>query len=216
MGEMIQLRSADGFELQAYLAEPTGTPRAGLVILQEVFGITEHIKRVTDQFAAEGYLAMAPSLFDRVESGIVLDYSDVDIGREVMMRLDRDQTVLDVGAAADQVRSAGKIGAVGYCWGGAIADLAACRLAIDAAVSYYGRATVDWLDPVMYHFGEQDALIPPETVASIRAARQAGVFHVYAEAGHGFNCDDRQDYRPDSARLARERTLGFFEKHLGP
>jgi carboxymethylenebutenolidase len=122
-------------------------------------------------------------------------------------------------AAVAWLRQAGKVGAVGYCWGGALADLAACECGVDAAVSYYGRHTATWLDleprcPVMYHFGELDPLIPPETVEAIRAGRPQGIFHVYEQAGHGFNCDERQGFHPESARLALERTLGFFDKHL--
>jgi carboxymethylenebutenolidase len=122
-------------------------------------------------------------------------------------------------AAAAAVRSAGKVGAVGYCWGGAIADLAACRIEINAAVAYYGRMIVEWLDlkpacPVMYHFGDKDQLIPSEMVAEIRDARPDGVFYTYPEAGHGFSCDERPDYRPESAKLALDRTLEFFGENL--
>lgn len=219
MGDMIDVRAGDGQPLKAYLATPDGAPKAGMLILQEVFGITDHIKRVTDGYAADGYLAIAPSLFDRVAPGVVLDYTEVERGREIMMRLDREQTILDMAAAIDQAQRAGAVGAVGYCWGGAMADLAACRLPVTAAVSYYGRATVEWLDlspacPVLYHFGADDPLIPPEMVAQIRTARPDGAFHIYEDAGHGFNCDDRPDYRPDSAQLARERTLAFFDEYL--
>ena len=123
-------------------------------------------------------------------------------------------------AAAAHVGSAGKVCAVGYCWGGAMADLAACRVGIDAAAAYYGRMIVDWLDstpgcPVIYHFGETDPLIPPDTVEKIRAARPNGVFHLYPNAGHGFSCDEREDFEPASAELAMQRTLTFFDQRLG-
>ncbi len=219
MGKMIQLRASDDYQLEAYRAEPAGNPKAGLVILQEVFGVTRHIRRVADEYAAEGFLAIAPNLFDRVEPGLNLDYSAVDRGRATMMQLDLEEVVIDVAAAAESVRSAGNVGAVGYCWGGAIADLAACRIQLAAGASYYGRMIVEWLDlkpgcPMIYHFGEQDPLIPAEAVQQIQNARPDGDFYVYPDAGHGFNCEDRADFHPESAQLARERTLNFFNKNL--
>lgn len=220
MGDWITLSADDGHELNAYRSAPTGTARGGVVVLQEIFGVTGHIQRVTDQYAAHGYLAIAPSLFDRIRPGIVLDYSDIDEARSIMTSLDREKVPADIAAAVSAARSAGKVAAIGYCWGGAMADFAACRTDIDAAVSYYGRATVEWLDerprcPVMYHYGAQDQLIPPELVEQISAARQGHPSYVYEDAGHGFNCDDRPDFRADSAALALERTLGFLEEHLG-
>jgi len=219
MGKMIQLTTSDDHRLEAYRAEPAGNPKAGLVILQEVFGVTRHIRQVADEYATEGFLAIAPNLFDRVEPGLELDYSAVDRGRETMMRLDLEEVVIDVAAAADSVRSAGNVGAVGYCWGGAIADLAACRIQLAAGASYYGRMIVEWLDlkptcPMIYHFGDQDPLIPVEAIQQIQNARPAGMVYVYPNAGHGFNCEDRADFHPESAQLARERTLNFFKINL--
>ena len=137
-----------------------------------------------------------------------------------MMSLDRANTIRDMNAAVAAARAAGKVGAIGYCWGGALADLAACECRVDAAVSYYGRHTATWLDlkpkcPVMYHFGKLDPFIPAETVAAIRAGRPEGIFHVYDDAGHGFNCDERHEYHAESARLALERSLGFLRRHVG-
>jgi carboxymethylenebutenolidase len=220
MGESIQISAADGHELGAYLARPPGTPKAGIIILQEIFGVTGHIRRVTDSYAAEGYLAMAPNLFDRVERSTELDYSDVEPGRNIMLQLKLDDTILDMAAAAAYLEPAGKVCAVGYCWGGAMADLAACRVSIDAAAAYYGRMIVDWLDstprcPVIYHFGEADPLIPKDSVEKIRAARPDGVFHLYSKAGHGFNCDEREDFDPAAAEIAMNRTLEFFNQRLG-
>lgn len=219
MGEIIRLRSSDGHEFEAWQASPPGRPKAGLMVLQEIFGVTDHIRRVTDAFAAAGYLAVAPSLFDRIEPGLRLDYADVSRGRDTMMKLDFDQSVLDMTATTEALRSVGKVAAVGYCWGGAMADLAACRVDIDAAASYYGSRTTSWLElqprcPVIYHFGAEDPLIPAEVVEQIRSGRPEGEFHVYAQAGHGFNCDERPDFRPDSAALALQRTLAFFDRHL--
>jgi carboxymethylenebutenolidase len=219
MGEMIQLKTDDAHVMAAYRAEPEHSPKGGIIILQEIFGLTDHICRVTDDFAAHGYLTLAPSLFDRVEPGVILDYTEIDRGREIMQKLDLDQTVTDMSAAATAVRPAGKVGALGFCWGGALADLAACRIGVDAAVAYYGRMIVEWLDlkptcPVMYHFGDKDPLIPAETVAKIRSARNKGIFHTYPNAGHGFNCDERTDFHAGSAALAMERTLDFLEQTL--
>ena len=220
MGENIQLRAADGHNLGAYLARPEGKPRAGLVVLQEVFGVTAHIRRVTDAFAADGYLALAPALFDRVAPGIELDYSEVARGRDTMLQLDLEASVLDIAAAVEAVGEAGNTGVIGYCWGGAMADLAACKLDIAAAICYYGGRITSWLElrpgcPVMYHFGKLDPLIPMEVVEQIRAARPDEQFFIYPEAGHGFNCDERKDFHPASAALARQRSLDFLARHLG-
>lgn len=220
MGRPIELQAADGHRFSAWLAEPAGTPRGGLVVLQEIFGVNHHIRQVTGRFAAEGYLAIAPALFDRARRGVELPYEEIATGREVMMSLKRAGILLDMRAAIDAVRSAGRVGAIGYCWGGALADLAACECGVDAAVSYYGRHTATWLKlqprcPVMYHFGRLDPYIPPETVAAIQAGRQQGTFFIYEEAGHGFNCDERHEYHAASAALALERSLDFLQQHVG-
>jgi carboxymethylenebutenolidase len=220
MAESIHLAAADGHRLGAWLERPRSTPRGGLVVLQEIFGVNHHIRRVTESFAEEGYLAVAPALFDRVRPGLELGYDQVEAGREAMMALDRAAILRDIGTAVAAAREAGRVGAIGYCWGGALADLAACESRVDAAVSYYGRHTATWLDlkpqcPVMYHFGKLDPLIPPEAVAAIRAGRPEGVFHEYGEAGHGFNCDERPEYHASSAKLALERTLAFLRQHVG-
>ena len=219
MGEMISLNTRDGHELGAYRSEPAGKPRGGVVILQEIFGVTDHIRRIVDQYADHGYLALAPCVFDRIRPGIVLDYSDVDQGREIMMSLNRDQVVSDMEAAVTAARSAGKVAVIGYCWGGAMADLAACRVDIAAAVSYYGRATVEWLDeqpkcPVLYHYGAKDPLIPAELIEQISGSRKGHESFIYDDAGHGFNCDERDDFAPESSALALERTLAFLDKNL--
>ncbi|MAF84821.1 MAG: dienelactone hydrolase family protein [Gammaproteobacteria bacterium] len=219
MGEMIQLTTEDGHLLAAYQATPKETPKGGIVIVQEIFGITDHIRRVTDQYAKHGYLAIAPSLFDRVRPDIVLDYSNIDEGRSIMMGLDQNQVVTDIKASVGAAQKAGKVAVIGYCWGGAIADLAACRLEIDAAVAYYGRMIVDWLDeqprcPTIYHFGAKDPLIPQDVIEKISHARADNPSYVYADAGHGFNCDEREDFEPVSAKLALDRTLEFLGRVL--
>ena len=216
--ETITLNADDGHELTAYVARPAGAAKGGLVILQEIFGVTSHIQSVADGFAAEGYLAIAPAMFDRVKPGIMLSYNDFETARGTMAQLDRDQCVLDMKAAADYVRSAGKVGIVGFCWGGSMADLAACNGLVDAGVSYYGRMTVEWLDlqpqcPMLYHYGETDSLIPSETIEKIQRKRKGHV-RVWGGAGHGFNCNDRPDYHKASATKAMEITLGFLAEHL--
>ena len=220
MGEMIQLTASDGHQLSAYRAEPDHAPKAGIVIVQEIFGITNHIQAVADEYASHGYLAIAPAMFDRIRAGVTLDYAEIDEARGLMMQLNLENAVSDMAAAADAVRIAGKVAVIGYCWGGAMADLAACRISVDAAVAYYGRMIVEWLDlspacPVMYHFGETDPLIPAEMVEQIRASRPDGIFHTYPGAGHGFNCTERADFEPDSAALALQRTLAFLNNSAG-
>ncbi len=219
MSETISLAASDGHELSAYIATPEGTPKGGLVVMQEIFGLNEHIKKVTDGFAADGYLAIAPAMFDRVGKDIVPGYDDFQTAIDTMGKLDREQSVLDMQAAADHVRSAGKVAAVGFCWGGSMADLAACHGLVDVAVSYYGRGTVDWLDkhpqcPVLYHFGEKDPLIPLQTVEDIRKSRSNDhcKVHVWGGAGHGFNCDSRPEYHKPSATKAYAETLEFIEQ----
>jgi len=218
VSETISLTASDGHELSAYVATPEGTPKGGLIVLQEIFGVNDHIKDVADRFAAEGYLAIAPMMFDRVGKDIVPDYEDFQGAIDTMQKLDREQSVLDMQAAADHVRSAGKVAAVGYCWGGSMADLAACHGLVDVAVSYYGRGTADWLDlkpqcPVLYHFGELDQLIPFQLIEDIRKGRKQDncKFHVWGGASHGFNSDNRPQYHKPSAIKAYEETLAFID-----
>ena len=220
MDELIELVASDGHRLGAYRAAPPGIPRGGLVVVQEIFGVNSHIRSLVDGFAAEGYEAIAPALFDHLETGVELDYDAAGIarGRALVDELGVDRAVADVGSAALAIESAGRIGVVGYCWGGSIALLAAIRLGLPA-VSYYGARNTAWLDqppraPVQFHFGEFDRSIPPEAVQRHRDAIADAEIHVYP-AGHGFNCDRRADYHAPSARLARERTLDFFGRHLG-
>jgi carboxymethylenebutenolidase len=223
MGEMITLTAEDGHRLSAYRAAPAGTPRGGLVVIQEIFGVNHHIQRVTDGFAAEGYLALAPALFDRVEPGFAIGYTpeDVDRGRAVRMKIGLDALVMDTAAAVKALAAeTRRVAVVGYCMGGSLAWLAATRIPGPvAAVGYYGGAVAEHAQeaprcPVLLHFGETDHAIPPDHWATIRAAHPEVPLHVYP-AGHGFNCDERASYHEPSARLARERTLGFLRQHLG-
>lgn len=221
MGKNIELVAADGHKLQAYRADPEGVrPRAGIVVIQEVFGVNGHIRSVCDDFAAQGYAVVAPALFDRLESGVELDYDEASLarGRELRTALGWEHPVRDVAAAVSELAELGKVGSVGYCWGASVTWLSATRLDVSCAVCYYGAQIVDFCDeeprcPVLLHFGERDALIPLENVERIRNAHPTLPVHMYP-AGHGFNCTARSDFHPESANLARERTLAFFAQHL--
>ena len=221
MGKTIKLKAEDGFELNAYKAEPAGKPKGGLVVIQEIFGVNDHMRRVTDGFAQAGYLAIAPALFDRDRPGIELGYTPEDIakGRDHRAAVGWDGPLMDVAAAMSAASAAGRTGTVGYCWGGSVTFLSATRLNPAAAVCYYGGQIAQYKDetpncPVMMHFGEKDGGIPMADVEAVKAARPETIVHVY-DAGHGFNCDERADYDKGCADKALERTLAFFAKHVG-
>lgn len=220
MGKTIRLTAADGHTLDAYKAEPQ-QEKGAIVVVQEVFGVNGHIRDVCDRFAAHGYVAMAPALFDRVRPGVELGYDEAGIaeGRELSTAIGWDDPVTDIRAAAEALRPDRKVGVVGYCWGGSWAWLAACRLNVAAAACYYGRHIVDLMDetprcPVILHFGADDPTVPAEAVAKIRAGFPEIPIHVYDGAGHGFNCDRRKDFRPEAARMALGLTLALFAQHL--
>jgi carboxymethylenebutenolidase len=223
MGKHVTLTSADGFTLSAYQAEPTGTPKGGVVVVQEIFGVNGHIRSVVDRYASHGYRAIAPALFDRLEPGVELGYTEDDVvrGRDIARgKTDVDRAIDDTRAAAAAVASAGKVGVVGYCWGGLLVTIDAIRSAdvFAAAVAYYGGGTPALADqhpvvPMMMHYGEHDHAIPLADVDKLRAAWPHVTFHIY-DAQHGFNCDHRASYDQASAQLAEERTLAFFAEHL--
>lgn len=220
MPEYLKINSRAMQCIGAYKAEPSGQAKGGIVVVQEIFGVNSHIRDIVDRFAEAGYVAIAPALFDHVESDVELDYDAPGIARGLALiaELDIDQVMADVGSAADSIRSAGKIGVVGYCWGGTIAMLAASRLGLPG-VSYYGARNVAWLHetftaPLQFHFGMNDKSIPAEAIERHRECLAGAEIHIYP-AGHGFNCDRRQDFAPESAALAFERTLAFFAKNLG-
>lgn len=219
MGKIIEITAEDGHALSAYRADPEGPPKGGLVVVQEIFGVNGHIRGVCDRFAAAGYAAMAPAVFDRVQRGVELDYTPAGLaeGRRLVAELDWDGPLLDIAAAAKALGDAGKVGVVGYCWGGTVAWLAATRLGLPA-VGYYGGRTIGVVDetpkaPVMLIFGERDPHIPLADVEMIRAAHPDVPIHLYP-AGHGFNCEARADYHAESAAAAEARTLAFFAEHL--
>ena len=221
MGEKITLTCKDGQQIGAYLARPVGAPKAGVVVLQEIFGANQHIRNVADQYAAQGYLAIAPSLFDRVESGLELGYTgdDPKKGMETRGKTELAKTLLDIEAAIEAVNSAGKVGVVGYCWGGTLAYASAVNLpGVSAAVGYYGGGVAAMSDkapqaPLMLHFGEKDHSISMADVEKVKTNQPQTPVFVYP-AGHGFNCDERASYDKDSADLARSRTLAFFAEKL--
>ena len=219
MGKNIELKASDSHTFGAYRADPGGSPRGGIVVIQEIFGVTRHIRAVVDQYAAAGYVAVAPTLFDRVEKDVDVPYTDVQRAMGYMNAMDIDKVLLDVEAAIEKVAFPGKVGVVGYCWGGTLAYLAAARLKINAAVAYYGGGVNKYAGekpraPVMFHFGEKDDHIPLSAVQEMKVAYPQGIYHLYP-AGHGFNCTDRASFDAASAKLAFERTLEFFQLHVG-
>src|SRR5580658_3443872 len=221
MSEFTTLMARDGHEFNAWLAAPAARPRGAVVVIQEIFGVNAHIRAVTDSFAAEGYVAIAPALFDRVRKGIELDYSPDSMkeGFGYVQQLQPAQTLLDLGASIAVVRHAGRVGVVGFCWGGKMAYVTACELPVACGVAYYGGGIAKELAktpkcPMLYHFGGQDSHIPESDIAQIRAADPRGTFYIYPEADHGFNCDMRASFNAAAAALARQRTLAFLAQHL--
>lgn len=217
-----ELKAADGHVLQAWLAEPAGEPRGAVVVLQEIFGVNAHIRSVCDRLASQGWLAIAPALYDRAGRGQELGYGPegVAAGRAAKEQVGGDEPALrDVQGAIDFVRPRGKVAVMGFCWGGTLAWRSAARLqGVACAVAYYGTSIAAHLDetprvPVLMHFGEQDTHIPPEHVQRIAAAFPQFPLHRY-DAGHGFNCDERPAYHRPSAQLAGTRTQEFLETHL--
>jgi carboxymethylenebutenolidase len=223
MGQTKQLRATDGFAFGAYEAIPTTKPRGGIVVIQEIFGVNSHIRNVADGYAAAGYAAIAPQIFDRVERNVELGYEQADMGRGIEIargKLKMEQTLQDLLAAVDDAKRFGKVGVVGYCFGGLLAWLSACELnGVSAAVSYYGGGVASALEqkprcPVMMHFGDKDAHIPLTDVEKVRKAHPGVIVNVYS-ADHGFNCDHRASYDAAAAKLALSRSLEFFAKHVG-
>lgn len=218
----LQLRAADGHSFSAYVARPAGTVRGGgIVVVQEIFGVTSHIERVADQYAAKGYLAIAPALFDRQERAVSLPYDATGSARGLTFARNAnvDGLMADLTAAAGTVAHAGAVGMVGYCWGGRVVYMAASRTNIAAGIVYYGGGIPDVLQPtprcpVQFHFGKHDTHIPPSSIEQIRAAYPQGEFHLY-DAGHGFNCTDRPSYDAKAAHEAFQRTLRFLGDHIG-
>ena len=215
--EWIRLTAKDGHELDAFSVK-ADDPIGNIVVIQEIFGITDHIQAVCHKFASNGYDVIAPAIYDRFERNITLDYTQIEEGVGYKMKLSDDYAMSDIQAAQSYLGT--KTAVVGYCYGGMLTHIAASKLNFDCAVSYYGGMIADnYIDlkidiPIMYHFGENDHAIPMDAVDLIRNTYQDATVHVYENAGHGFNCDMRADYHESSANLALERTLEFIGKFL--
>jgi len=223
MGKTIQIQSADGFQFAAYEALPDGSPTAAVVVIQEIFGVNSHIREVADGYAQVGYAALAPQIFDRVERNVELGYEAADMERGINLAfqdLQMPNTLADLQAAIGHASQYGKVGVVGYCFGGLLTWLSACELGgVSAASCYYGGGIAAQTDrtpkcEVIMHFGELDAHIPMADVDKVKAAHPEVPVYVY-NADHGFNCDHRASYDADSAALAKQRTLSFFASRLG-
>jgi len=222
MGTTIELTAADGHKLQAYRAEPSGKPRGGLVVAMEIFGVNSHIRSVADGYAAAGYLAIAPALFDRVQRNYDAGYTqdEIQAGIDIIQKIDLDGTMKDVSAALQNIADAGKAGIVGYCWGGRVAWKSAAEVSgLSCAIPYYGGGIPGLVDlkpscPVMFHWGESDQSIPLDAVKVFADAHKDQT-HFFYKAGHGFNCDQRGSYDADAAKLARGRALEFLGKQVG-
>ena len=220
MAEFVTLTASDGHKFQAWWAPPQGKPRAGLVVIQEIFGVNSHIRDVTERFAREGYLAVAPAMFDRVQRGVDIGYTPDDVakGRELMGKMDWDKSVLDVEAARASVASLGSVGITGFCYGGSVAWVAAARLKFAAAVAYYGGAIAKFAKekpqcPIICHWGKQDQNIPMSMVDEVKAAQPQVPMFLY-DAGHGFACDQRGSFNEAARDEAWQRTLTHFKKFL--
>jgi len=223
VGRDIKLTASDNFQFVAYRADPASAPKAAIVVIQEIFGVNHHIRAVCDRLANEGYVAIAPSIFDRIEPNFTSGYSpdEIAVARKFVANPDWAAMLRDTQAAIDAVRDVGPVGIIGFCLGGSVAYAAATKLAgLSAAVGYYGGAIARFADdkpqvPTQLHFGEKDASIPLSDVDMIRAKRPELEIHVYPGAQHGFHCDERASYDKKSAEIAWPRSLAFFAKHLG-
>jgi carboxymethylenebutenolidase len=220
MGTKLKLKAADGFELSAYRADPKGTPKGRVVVVQEIFGVNNHIRSVCDRLAEAGYVGLAPAIFDRIAPNFESGYSEAEVAkaREYIAKVDWAKLMLDVEAAVDALKKEGPVAILGFCLGGTVAFLAATKIdGLAAAVSYYGGQVAKHADskpkaPVQMHFGEKDGHIPLSDVESIRQKRPESEIYVYPGAGHGFHCDERGSFETNSAKTAWGRSLAFLEK----
>jgi carboxymethylenebutenolidase len=222
LGNHITLTASDGFKLGAYRADASGKPKGGLVVIQEIFGVNHHIRAVCDRFAALGYTSVAPAIFDRYEPNFESGYTpaEIEVARQYIGKADMGKMLADTQAAIDSLQSVGKVAIVGYCLGGSIAFLSACRLnGLACAIGYYGGMIAKNAEekpkaPTMLHFGETDHTIPMSDVEIIKKKRPDVDVFVY-QAGHGFSCDERGSYHEASHKQALERTLGLLKKCVG-
>ncbi len=223
MGAHLQLTASDGHRFDAYLSEPRSPSNSVVIVIQEIFGVNRHIRAVTDDYASQGFIAIAPGLFDRVQPGIQLNYNSADASRgmQIATQIGVEKPLLDIAATINHAAKANtrKVGVVGFCWGGTLAWLAATRLNPAAAVGYYGGQITRFVAEkpkcaVMLHFGAKDKHIPAADIQKIQQDHPDIPIHIYEDAGHGFNCDQRPDYNAKAASQARERALSFFRSHL--
>lgn len=222
MGQDITLTASDGHAFGAYLCEPEGAALGGVVVVQEIFGVNDHIRDVTERFAALGWRAVAPSLYDRWQPGFTAGYTpdDIALGRDFKDKANAeiDNVLLDLEAARGEAAKAGKVGVTGFCWGGVVTWLGACRLGFSAASCYYGAGIINTADaspncPTIMHFGNLDASIPMAEVEKIAAAQPDVMVHTY-DADHGFHCDQRGQFNPRAANIAAMRTGRLFDANL--
>jgi carboxymethylenebutenolidase len=222
VGQDISLTASDGFKLGGYRADPAGSPKGAIVVIQEIFGVNHHIRSVCDRLAAEGYVAIAPSIFDRSQPNFQCGYTPDEIAnaRKFIANPDWPAMLRDTQAAIEAVKNVGPVGIVGFCLGGSVAYAAATKLSgLSAAVGYYGGAVVRFADdkptvPTQLHFGEKDAGIPLTDVETIKSKRPEVEVYIYPGAQHGFHCDERASYDKTSADIAWPRSLALFAKHL--
>ncbi len=220
MGQKLKLKAADGFELGAYRADPPGRPRGRVVVIQEIFGVNNHIRSVCDRLAEVGYVALAPQIFDRVEPDFETGYSPDEVAhaRTFIPKLDWDKVMADTEAAIDELKKEGAVAVMGFCLGGSVSWIAATKFGgLAAAVCYYGGQIMQHIDkkprcPVQMHFGGQDTHIPVSDVEIMKQKQPQAEIYIYQHAGHGFHCDERGSYDQPSSRIAWERTLGFLKR----
>ena len=222
MGRKLRLKAADGFELGAYRADPPGRPRGRVVVIQEIFGVNNHIRSVCDRLADAGYVALAPQIFDRVERDFESGYTPDEVAhaRTFIPKLDWDKVVADTEAAIDELKKEGSVAIMGFCLGGSVSWIAATKFGgLAAAVCYYGGQIMQHIDkkprcPVQMHFGGQDTHIPVSDVEIMKQKQPQAEIYIYQHAGHGFHCDERGSYDQPSSRIAWERTLGFLSRNF--
>ncbi|MBI1364199.1 MAG: dienelactone hydrolase family protein [Proteobacteria bacterium] len=216
------LTASDGHSFGIFTATPAN-PKGALVVVQEIFGLNSHIRDVATRFAQNGYATIAPALFDRAKPGVELDYTGESVKKGIELAHATGgwvNNLMDIQACVAKIKPHGKVGVVGFCWGGSLAWLSACRLSgIDAAVGYYGGQIHGFKDehpkvPSLLHFAGLDQHISQTDVKDIQAAHPEVPVYIYPDADHGFNCDQRRSYHAESAKLAMERTLAHFAKYL--
>ena len=220
MNEILEISAKDNHQFSAYISQPLEKPKAGIVIIQEIFGVNAHIKEVTDLYASKGYLCIAPSLFDRIEKNVTLNYDETGVikGRNLKELCDKN-ALKDIEASITVVSTAGKVGVIGYCWGGSLSWRIGCQASnLSASVCYYGGdiPKLKNLKPncnVLTHFGEFDKGIPIKDVKIFEKKRPEVLTYTYP-ADHGFNCDHRSQFNKKCADIAHDRTLKFLERNL--